>query len=75
MTAADHARDKLEAAIWGVYNTGSVPPTVRVDAALRAAEKFADARAEEKIARMTPEQWHARLRLAEATAEADRKAS
>jgi hypothetical protein len=31
--------------------------------------------AEQYVARMTPEQWHARLRLAEATAEADRRAT
>jgi hypothetical protein len=36
-------RDKLEAAIWSVYNTGDVPPTVRVEAALRAIDAYAEA--------------------------------
>ena len=38
---------------------------------LDRADELADAVAEQRVARMTPEQWRARLRLAEATAEAD----
>lgn len=80
MSAADDAREKLEAAIWphispGRHEHGRGASGRAVSAILSAAEKFADAKADERINRMTPDQWRARLRLAEATAEADGTAS
>jgi hypothetical protein len=67
VTTADK-RERLEAQVWRSWPRAT---RIHVDAILGAADMYADARAEEKIARMTPEQWRARLRLAEAAAEAD----
>lgn len=69
VSAANDARERLEAAIWGVYNTGSVAPPVRVDAALRAAEKYAEAVADERIAGRVTSRSQGRERLQEAVAE------
>lgn len=43
--------------------------------AMASAETYADALAEQQIEQMTPDELRARLRLAEATAEADGRAT
>jgi hypothetical protein len=65
-------REELEAALWRV--TGSTPGTAvaLVDAALRAADVYADAARGELIARMT---GAASVRLTLAAAEAARRAA
>jgi hypothetical protein len=50
MTAASKVREELEAAIWGVCNTGDVPPAIRHAAAMAAAGRYANAVAVERIA-------------------------
>jgi hypothetical protein len=71
MSAIDK-REELEAALWRV--TGSTPGTAVafVDAALKAADAYADAARGELIARMTSA---ASVRLTLAAAEAARRAA
>lgn len=75
MSVADDARERLEAAIWRVSGTSRVAPPVRVDAALRAAEVYAEAVADERIAGRVTSRSQGRERLEEAAAEKYREAS
>lgn len=67
MSAADDAREELEAAAW--HASGPYPDIDLVAAVLRAADKYAEAVADERIAGRVTSRSQGRERLQEAVAE------
>lgn len=80
MTAAIE-RIALRSAVWDAMSVSNrcgddCPPCLaNVGQVMAKAQEFAQAHAEERIGRMTPDELKARLRLAEAAAEAVRGGS
>lgn len=77
--SAHAKRGSLKAAVWDAMSQSNrcgpscSPCLANVAHAMAWAESYALAVAEQQIDQMTPDELRARLRLAEATADADRK--